>query len=75
MDWALSCNTSINDAFTSWEPLQQQMTRMFAPPDQAFSLRTRLVASRQGKRTQEDYVQELRTLVAAMHQDLGKKLL
>ena len=69
LDWALSCNTSINDAFPSWESLQQQMTRMFAPPDQAFRLRARLVASRQGKRTLEDYAQELRALVASMHQD------
>ena len=69
LDWAISCNTSINDAFPSLELLQQQMIRMFAPPDQAFRLRARLVASRQGKRTLEDYVQELITLVAAVHQN------
>ena len=42
---------------------------MFAPPDQTFRVRSRLIATRQGKRALEDYVQELRTLVAAMHQD------
>ena len=45
------------------------MTRMFAPPDQALCLRARLVASRQSKRTLEDYYQKLRILVASMHQD------
>lgn len=42
---------------------------MFASPDQTFRIRLRLIATRQGKRTLEDYVQELRTLIAAMHQD------
>ena len=69
MEWALSCSTSINDAFPSWDSLKQQMTSMFAPPDQAFRMRARLLATRQGKRTLGDFVQELRTLIASMHQD------
>ena len=68
-EWALSCNSDIDDAFPSWDSLKQQLTSMFAPPDQTFRVRSRLIATRQGKRTLGDYVQELRTLVAAMHQD------
>ena len=68
-EWALSCNSDIDDAFPSWDSLKQQLTSMFAPPDQTFRVRSRLIATRQGKRTLGDYVQELRTLVAAMLQD------
>lgn len=42
---------------------------MFAPPDQAFRMQARLLAIRQGKRTLGDFLQELTTLIASMHQD------
>ena len=55
-EWVLSCNSSIEDAFPSWDSLKQQLTSMFAPPDQTFCIRSRLIATRQGKRTDEDYI-------------------
>ncbi|KAG3183412.1 hypothetical protein PC129_g25338 [Phytophthora cactorum] len=37
---------------------------MFAPPNQAYRIRSRFLATRQGKKEVLDYVQELRTLIA-----------
>lgn len=51
----------------------QQLTIMFASPDQTFRIRSRLIATRQSKRTLENHVQQLRNMVGAMHQDPVKE--
>ena len=43
---------------------------MFAPPNQAYLMRSRFLSARQGKKEISDYVQGLRTLIAAMQLDL-----
>ena len=42
---------------------------MFAPPNQAYRVRSRHLSSRHGKKELSDYVQGLKTLVAAMQLD------
>ena len=42
---------------------------VFAPPNQAYRVRSCFMASRQGKKELSDYVQELRTLLVAMRLD------
>ena len=64
-EWALSCNSD-RGRFSSGDSLNQQYTSMFAPSDQTFRVRSRLIATRQGKRALEDYVHKLSTPVAAM---------
>ncbi|KAG3233591.1 hypothetical protein PI124_g21336 [Phytophthora idaei] len=63
-EWALTCGTSVDAAFPTWAQLKQQLSRVFAPPNQAYRIRSCFLATRQGKKELLDYVQELRTLIA-----------
>ncbi|GMF23864.1 unnamed protein product [Phytophthora fragariaefolia] len=65
-EWALTCGRSVETSLPTWEQLKQQLSRVFAPPNQAYRVRSRFLATRQGKKELVDYVQELRTLIAGM---------
>ncbi|KAG2763060.1 hypothetical protein PC116_g13027 [Phytophthora cactorum] len=65
-EWALTCGTSADAAFPTWAQLKQQLSR---PPNQAYRIRSRFLATRQGKKKFLDYVQELRTLIAGTAAD------
>ena len=51
------------------ERFKAQLSRIFAPPTQAYRVRSRFLSTRQGKNELTDYVQEIRTLIAAMQLD------
>ncbi|KAG3207483.1 hypothetical protein PC128_g96 [Phytophthora cactorum] len=68
-EWALTCGTSVNAAFPTWAQLKQQLSRVFAPPNQVYRIWSRFLAIRQGKKELLDYVQELRTLIAGTAAD------
>ena len=68
-EWALTCSPSIDEAFPTWDLLKQQIFWVFAPPNQAYRVRSCFLSARQGKKKLSDYVQELRTLIASMQID------
>ncbi|GMF34480.1 unnamed protein product [Phytophthora fragariaefolia] len=73
-EWALTCGTSVETSFPTWEQLKPQLSRVFAPPNQAYRVRSRYLATRQGKKELVDYVQELRILIADMAPYFGPEL-
>ncbi|KAE9011571.1 hypothetical protein PR001_g15882 [Phytophthora rubi] len=68
-DWALTSGPSVNGAFPTWDELKRQLSRVFSPPNHAYRVRSKFLATGQGKKELVDYVQELRTLIAGMFAD------
>uniref|UniRef100_M4BTU0 Retrotransposon gag domain-containing protein n=1 Tax=Hyaloperonospora arabidopsidis (strain Emoy2) TaxID=559515 RepID=M4BTU0_HYAAE len=68
-EWALTCSTSVDEAFTTWDLLKQQISRVFDPPNQASRVRSHLLSACQGKKELSESFQKLRTLIAAMQLD------
>ncbi|CEG49005.1 Retrotransposon gag domain [Plasmopara halstedii] len=68
-EWALTCCPSVGAAFPSRAELKLQLSRVFSPPNQAYRVRSRFFATRQGNMELVDFVQELRTLIAEMAAD------
>ena len=68
-EWALTCSTSVEEAYPTWNLLKQQISRVFAPPNHVYRVHSRFLSTRQGKKELSDYVQGLRTIIAAMQVD------
>ncbi|KAI9998337.1 hypothetical protein PInf_002719 [Phytophthora infestans] len=68
-EWALTCSTSEDVAFPTWALLKQTLSRVYAPPNQEYRVRSEFLAKRQGKKELLDYVHELRTRIAGMAAD------
>ncbi|CEG35989.1 Retrotransposon gag domain [Plasmopara halstedii] len=65
-EWALTCGTSVEATFPSSAELKLQLSRVFSPSNQAYRVRSRFLAARQGKKELVNFVQEMRTLIARM---------
>ena len=67
--WDLTCSTSVDLAFPTWDSLKLDLLRVFSPPNQAYCVRSRFLSTRKSKNEITNYVQELRTLMDAMESD------
>jgi hypothetical protein len=67
-EWAYSTLLADADAFPSWQIFQEKIRAMYQPPNNEVLLQGRFFSARQGNRSLQQYVQEMRTLCAAMTQ-------
>ena len=65
----LTCSTSVDLAFPTWEPLKLELFRIFLPPNQADRVSSRLLYTRQVQNELTDYVLELTTSMGTMQSD------
>ena len=64
--WVLTRAENFYEAFPTWSILRAELVRAFEPPNAAFRTRSRFLACKQGRRELDEFVHELRELVAAM---------
>ena len=48
-EWVLTCSTSVDLAFRTWESFEAQLVQVFSPPNQAYRVRSHFLSTRQGK--------------------------
>ena len=68
-EWAYSTLMADNDSFPTWAIFQEKIRTMYSPPNNIVLLQGKFFATRQGSRSLLTYVQEMRTLCAAMSDD------
>jgi hypothetical protein len=67
-EWAYSTLLADGRAFHTWQIFQEKIRAMYQPPNNEVLLQGRFFSARQGKRSLQQYVQEMRSLCAAMTQ-------
>ena len=65
-EWAYSALLGNADAFGSWDEFRTKIKTQFQPPNNEVMLQGRFFAMRQGRLSLDQYVQEMRSLVAAI---------
>lgn len=65
-EWAYSTLLTNVNAFDTWTEFNAKIRAMYQPPNKEVLLQGRFFSCRQGKRTLQQYVQEMRTLSASI---------
>uniref|UniRef100_A0AAV1VDA4 Retrotransposon gag domain-containing protein n=1 Tax=Peronospora matthiolae TaxID=2874970 RepID=A0AAV1VDA4_9STRA len=55
-EWALTCSTSVDIAFPTFESIKSHLVQVLSPPYVAYRVRSRFLFTRQGKNELSDYV-------------------
>ena len=68
-EWAYSALLGDADAFSTWDIFRARIRAMYQPPNNEVLLQGRFFATKQGKLSLESYIQELRSISAAITLD------
>lgn len=68
-EWAYSALLGDADAFETWDIFRTKMKGMYQPPNNEVLLQGRFFAMKQGKLSLERYIQEMRSICAAITTD------
>ncbi|CEG50062.1 Retrotransposon gag domain [Plasmopara halstedii] len=68
-EWALTCGTSVEAAFSSWTEPKMQLLKVVSTANQDYRMRSHFFAVRRGKKELMDFVKELRTLIVGIAAD------
>jgi hypothetical protein len=65
-DWAFTQKLGNAHVFPSWEIFEQELKRVFQPPNSDFRYRAKFLSCKQGNRTMDAYIQDVRFLAACI---------
>jgi hypothetical protein len=64
--WAFTLRQANEECFADWSDFVDQMRATFSPPNSEYQYRSKFIACKQGSRTLQAYIEDLRALAACL---------